>query len=175
MPRGTRSSRQCAIAQSSRFRGCARVQHLGWLVAEQREDRGSDFQSANRASMAVAPRVFAELLLRSIRQNRNVRVARRLQPEQPEQQQLARCVVQQIGAANDLRDVLCRIVDDDRELIGDDAVASKDDEVANVAIEALGIVALHQVFEPQRFVGNSRRACDDGPVEMVWRLRHVPG
>jgi hypothetical protein len=59
-----------------------------------------------------------------------VQPRRRLAAEQLRQQRLARRRRQQIDAAHDLGDAHLEIVDDDRELIGVDAVAALEDEVA---------------------------------------------
>ncbi len=52
------------------------------------------------------------------------------QPEQLVEPQLAGRRGQQVGAAHDVRDPLIGVVDDDRELVGDDPVAAPQDDVA---------------------------------------------
>ena len=159
------------IEQILRWRG---VQHFGWLVAEQRKNEAQVFTRRTCVDRGRT-RVFAEFLLRAIRQNWHVRVAWRLQPQQPEQQQLAGCVVQQIGAADDLCDVLCRIVDDDRELIGDDAVAPIDRRSRQRPDRGAGNSGLAPGPRTPRVSAGTLTRCDDGPSDGMCRLRHVPG
>ncbi len=105
------------------------------VVAEEVEDEPQVRTGIGIHGLGVS--LFAELLMRPICKNGNVRISRSAQSEQPEQQQLTRCIVEQIGAANDLSDLLCRVVDNNRELIGNDAIAPRDDEIANLPVEAL--------------------------------------
>ena len=79
-------------------------------------------------------------------------VTRRAGAQEPEEQQLPRRVVEQIGATNHVRDPLRRIVDHHRQLIRDDPVSSEDDEVANVRAQALRVVPLNLVEQLDRFV-----------------------
>ncbi len=62
-------------------------------------------------------------------------------------QDLARRVVQEVGAANDVRRLVEGIVNHDRELIRSDSVASPDDEVADGFTEILAVAALDSVVE----------------------------
>ncbi len=145
------------------------------VVAEQIEDESQVFGGWPRC-----PTVVARVCLLSFWRVRSARTGTcayrgGLQPSSREQQQLARCVVQQIGAAHDLSDLLCRVVDHDRELIGNDAVASRDDEVANVRVEALRKTSLNQVDQLERLVGNASGAPTMVRVGMVRRSRQVPG
>ena len=67
----------------------------------------------------------------------------------------------QVGAAHDGGDALRRIVDDDRELIGDEAVGAPDHEVADVPREVLLLRTLQQVAEADRhrIDADAHRAC----------------
>ena len=73
-------------------------------------------------------------------------IARRRKAQQPLQQDLARRRVGEVGAADDLADVLRRVVDDDSELIGVDTVSTNDDEVVDHA--ALGTQQLILELDP---------------------------
>jgi len=68
-------------------------------------------------------------------------------PEHALEKNLARCRCQQIGAAHDIGDALIRIVDDNAQLIGVQAVRALDDEVADVARQVLLLAALQTIVK----------------------------
>ena len=78
----------------------------------------------------------------------------RWQPELALQPDLARRRCKQISAAHYMRDLLGSVVDDDRELIGEDSVGALDDEIADVAIQALLLPTLQAVVKTNRLAAN---------------------
>ncbi len=100
-------------------------------------------RSSVEADCAVALRQSLAVVAE---QQRHVGVARDgRQPEQLVEPELARRRGEQIGSADDVRDALRRIVDDDCELVGDDAVAAPQHDVAARALEQLVLRALQVV------------------------------
>jgi len=53
-----------------------------------------------------------------------------------------------------MRDRLRGVVDDDRELIGKDSVGALDDEITDVAVQALLLPTLQAVMKTDRLAGN---------------------
>src|SRR5439155_22470032 len=85
---------------------------------------------------------------------RVMQVRWRRQPELALQPDLARRRCQQISAAHYVGDRLGSVVDDDRELIGEDSAGALDDEIADVAIQALLVPTLQAVVKTDRLAGN---------------------
>ena len=77
-------------------------------------------------------------------------VTRRRQAERPLKQDLARRGGEEIGATHDLRDALPRVIDNDRQVIGDAVVAALDDEVAGLAAAILPAMPLERILELDR-------------------------
>ncbi len=90
-------------------------------------------------------RLLRQFLAGMIDRDRDVQIGRRRQAEEILQQNLARRGRQQVRAAHDVRYLLFAVVDDDRQLIGEQAVAAPDDKVADVAREVLTLRALEAV------------------------------
>jgi len=61
--------------------------------------------------------------------------------------------LKQIGTANDLADPLLVIIHDDSQLIGDNAIFSFDNKIADVPSQILLYPALQPVVESQGLVG----------------------
>ncbi len=109
--------------------------------------------SAESRSMRVERRragLLGQLLAAGIDHHRMVQVRRRAKSERALQGDLARRRGQQVGAAHDVADALRRVVDHHRELIGEHAVGALDDEIADVALEALLLSALQAVVKADR-------------------------
>jgi len=90
-----------------------------------------------------------------------------LEAEQALQQDLARGVVQQVGAANDVRDALVGIVDDNREHIRDQRIASLQDEIPARRRDVLAEAPADPVVELQgagRYRESQRRRRIGRPV-----------
>ena len=81
---------------------------------------------------------------------RRVQVARRRQAELALQQDLPRRVAGQVFAADDVADALRRIVDDDRQLVGEDAVGAAQHEVADAGGDFLALPAEPTVVPDDR-------------------------
>ncbi|MCY1381707.1 hypothetical protein D9M69_696460 [compost metagenome] len=90
-----------------------------------------------------------------------MQVTRLAEAQQFLEVELARGRVQQVGAAHHLVDALPGVVQDHRQLIGVEAVAPANDEVAHFAAQVLAVLALHAVDE---VVFQLRHANADGRV-----------
>ena len=73
---------------------------------------------------------FAQLVAVGVSRDRYVQIVRRRVRQQPLQPDLPASRIHQIDATNDLRDALPVIVDDDREMVGNETVTAPDDEIA---------------------------------------------
>ena len=76
-----------------------------------------------------------------------MRVARLRKAEQPLQNDLPGCVVEQIGAAHNMRDSLGGIIDDDGKYIGNNLIASFENDVADRGGHLLAEHALDAILE----------------------------
>ncbi len=76
---------------------------------------------------------------------------------------LARSAAEEVGTAHDVRDALSRIVDDDRQLICEQAVAAADDEVTRIAGKIRCLQSLQLVVECDR-AGRDPEADRERPV-----------
>ena len=74
-------------------------------------------------------------------------VIRSRQAERLLQENLPRRAAEQIAAAHDIGDLLCGIVDDDGKLVGDEAIAALQDEVADSACDVPALVAEAAIVE----------------------------
>jgi hypothetical protein len=83
-----------------------------------------------------------------------VQIARCRKAERALQEDLPWCRREKIGAANDIGDVLRRIVDNDGELIREQAIASPDDEIAHVLVEPLLLPSVDPIGEFDRGRGH---------------------
>ena len=92
-------------------------------------------------------RLLGELFAGGVDRDRHVQIGRRRIAEPALQEDLARRRGEQIGAAHDVRDLLQRVVDDDRELVRVEPVGAPDDEIADVAREVLRLQALQAIAE----------------------------
>src|SRR5690606_32399578 len=93
-------------------------------------------------------RLLGELLACGVHGHRHVEPARLRKAEQPLQVTMCGRRAQQVGAAHDVRDALSRVVDDYGEVVGGQAVASNDDEVARVGRKVVYDRPLYTVDEP---------------------------
>lgn len=100
-------------------------------------------------------RLFGEFFTRGIGHDGQVRIPWCRQSEALLQPDLARRGLEQVDAADDLGDALCRIVDDDSQLIGKLPVGAQEYEVANGALEVLPDVALHAIIKGDLAVGDA--------------------
>ena len=82
--------------------------------------------------------------------NRHVQIAWCREAECVLQEDLSRRGGEKIGAANDVGDPLRGIVDNDGELIREEAIASPDDEIADVLVEPLALRSINAVGETDR-------------------------
>ena len=97
-----------------------------------------------------------------------MRVHRRRIAEGSLQSDLARRGGEEIAAAHDLRDVLRRIVDDDRELVREHPVGALDDEVAAAGRQVLLDGSPQQIVERDRLIGNPKADRSRGaPLQSV--------
>ena len=99
-------------------------------------------------------------------------------PRQLLQEDLARRRREQVGAAHDVRDALQRVVDDDRELVGEEPVGAPDDEIADVAREVLRLRSLQAVAEfdrARRRRARARRAAGGRAGPAGCRRGRCPG
>ena len=74
--------------------------------------------------------LFAEFVAPVIGNQRNVHVFWSKQPQMLLQIDLFRRGIEQVGTANDMRDMLLIIIDDDGELVGKNLIFSFDDKIA---------------------------------------------
>src|SRR6185369_16692780 len=79
-----------------------------------------------------------------------MQISRRRESELTLQPDLPRRRCEQVGAAHDIGDSLKCIIDDDGELVGEQAVGALDDEIADIAIETLLLSALEAIGERDR-------------------------
>jgi hypothetical protein len=82
--------------------------------------------------------------------NRMMQISRRRESELTLQPDLPRRRGEQVGAADHIGAALQRIVDDDGELVSEQAVGALDDEIADIAIETLLLSALEAIGECNR-------------------------
>src|SRR6185503_3819157 len=100
-------------------------------VAKRESERLADARVIERGQRQRAV-AFAELRTVRTEDEREMDVLGRGIAERLLQRDLARRGSEQVGAAHDLRYALLGIVDDDGELIGEEAVGAADDEVVAV-------------------------------------------
>lgn len=81
--------------------------------------------------------LLAEFSSARIESQGQVQVARDGQAEDFMQEYLARRRVEQVGPAHDFVDALLRIIDDHRELVGEETVSPAYDKITNFTIELL--------------------------------------
>ena len=96
--------------------------------------------------------LLAEFVAVGIESHRQVRIARRRQAEHSLQVDLARRRVEQIAAAHHLGDALLGVVDDDRQLVGEQAISAVDDKIPDITRQALVMAALNRIFEADQAV-----------------------
>lgn len=123
----------------------------GWCLLQclqSGDERGASIVQRDSGS----PGQLAELVPVGVGHHGQVDVARRPIPEESLQPDLARCRVQNIDPANDLGDALQFVIDNDRQLVRDEAVPPLDDEVPGFRFEMLGPHPLEAVFEADRVV-----------------------
>jgi hypothetical protein len=77
------------------------------------------------------PALLGEFRAVGLGDQRKVRIVRLRQVERPLQQDLPWCVVQEVGATNDLGDSLARVIHDDSQLVGKEAILSTNNEVSD--------------------------------------------
>ena len=87
--------------------------------------------------------VVRMVLVPSVENQGDVRVRRLQISQQPGEVRLARRRRQQVVAAHHLVDGLCRVVHDDREVVGGHAVAATDHEV----VDDPGVLAVQQIVD----------------------------
>src|SRR6266567_2046282 len=169
IPRTDRSSGRRQHGDRREVRGSPHPMRPGPEFAERRGPRGQlalaeeaphlqeswQWVDRQRRGSGLLGKFFAA------RQNRDgvVQVRRCRQAEPALQPDLARCRGEQIGAAHDVSDVLCCVVDDDRKLIGEQAVGALDDEIADLSLEPLLVPSLETIAKPDRFVGHPQSPC----------------
>jgi len=107
-----------------------------------------------------------------VERDRNVQIRHLRQAEQPLQMDLSWRRRQQVRAAHDVRHLLRRVVDDDGELVREEAIRAPHDEVADVAREVLRLRSLQPVDE-----FDARRAGTHAPraLPAARRGRRDPG
>ena len=103
-----------------------------------------------RASIAAAPVDFDSLIPFASMATGKCAYSGVVRPNADLQGDLARSAAEKVGAAHDVSDVLGRIVDDDCQLICEQAVTAADDEVAGVACQLSGLQSLQPVVESDR-------------------------
>jgi hypothetical protein len=82
---------------------------------------------------------------------------------------------QEVGAAHDRRHALQRIVDDDRELVGEPAVGAAHDEVADLARDVLALRPLRPSTNSTSASSTRTRCATWGARGSIAAWRHVPG
>ena len=117
---------------------------------------------------------FESLSPRTIERDRMMQVRRSGEAQHSLQEDLARRRCEQVGAADDVRDALRGVIDNDGQLVREKPVCALDDEVAHVTREILRLRALQPVAEIDAgfgrdpkgpgFARRARRACA-GPPE----------
>ena len=106
----------------------------------------------------------------AVHQQRNVAVGGCIIAQQPLQVDLARRRTQDVPAADDFRDAGERVVHDDRQLIGEQAVRAAEDHVAAVPLKLLADraeVAVHKGYVLVRYAqahGGRARLCALGDL-----------
>src|SRR5439155_6275127 len=113
-------------------------------------ERGQRIRVVQRWSAGL----LRQLLAAGEDRDRVMQIRWRWQPELALQPNLAGRRREQISAAHDMRDRLRGVVDDDRELIGKDSVGALDDEITDVAVQALLLPTLQAVMKTDRLAGN---------------------
>ena len=91
------------------------------------------------------PRLFGEFLTRPVNHDGKVRVGRRRHTETLLQPDLPRRRIEQIDAAHDGIDALCRIIDDDGQLVRVLTIGTQEDKVADLALKILAMLALNTI------------------------------
>lgn len=81
------------------------------------------------------------------------------QTQQLLQYPLARRTAQKVRAANDMSDVLARIVDSDCKLIGEEPIAPSDDEIADLTADIVACSALDAILETDGSARYSQPHC----------------
>ena len=131
----------------------------------EREPSVSRTRLSSSVSSGSAPSRLPELLPVGAEDEREVRVRGRRQAERPLERDLPRRRRQEVASADDLRDALRRVVDDDGELVGERAVGAPHDEVAHRA----GDLLLDPPPDPVLEGRSSRPGPGNGP-----RARRAP-
>jgi hypothetical protein len=92
------------------------------------------------------------------------------------QQNLARGRRDQIGPAHDVGDPLRVVVDDHRELVGEQAIGASHDKVADVALEVLRLRALQAIAPIDARLAHTKTPRLRGPRRAIRGMpsRHVP-
>ena len=99
---------------------------------------------------------LAELVPIGMRDDRDVHVVGGRVTQQPLQPDLACRGVHDVDTPDDFGYTLHGIVYDDGELVGDEAVATADDEVPGLAFEMLNLLALQSIGKGNRLVGGAQ-------------------
>ena len=90
--------------------------------------------------------------------DRYMKVTRLGQPQRPLQGDLARRRVEQIGPADDVRDVLRGVIKDDGKLVGKQPVGAPQNEISHAGGHVLALAALGAVVETDIACGHARSA-----------------
>ena len=98
------------------------------------------------------PCELAQLLAVGVFRDRNMQIVRGRQPQQLLQVNVAWRGIQQVDSPHDLRDSLLMVIGNDRQLVGDKAVATFDHEVPGFGFEPLALFALQCIDEMDQFV-----------------------
>ena len=81
-----------------------------------------------------------------------MQVSRCREPEQSLQPDLARRGIHDIDAADYLGYALDRVIDDDGQLIGNQAIAAPNDKITRLTFQPLGDLSLQAINEPNGIV-----------------------
>jgi hypothetical protein len=135
------------VTATKRIARSARILHrhgCGQRFLAEKAPRGGE-RGKRVARQRRRARLLRQLLAVGIERDRYVQIRRRRIAERPLQRDLPRCRSEEIGAAHDMRDALVEIIDDDRDLVGEQAVGAPDDEIADVARKVLPLRSLQPI------------------------------
>ena len=123
----------------------------GWFLSQCLQSRDEHWPHLIKWYARCA-RQLAELVAVRVCDYRDMDVIRRVVAEQSLQPDLARCGFHDVDAAHDFSDAFKLIVYDYGQLVGDQAVAPLDDEVAGFRFEPLAVLPLETVLKDDRCI-----------------------
>lgn len=122
----------------------------------QKEQCLSQYFYRCRDGQRAGMRLFREFAAVGMQGQWKVTVCHGRQAEFLLQYDLPRRVVEQVGAAHDMRDALCGVIHDNGELVGEKSVAAAQDEVADAFLHVFLLLAKDSVMEVRDAGGHAQ-------------------